>query len=97
MEEPNIIDKAKNLVGAIANWATVDQFGRLGSEAFNYRKQICLQCPYWNAEGFGGLGSCKKCGCSVGKLYIPSSKCPDTPPHWMPISISASYTGSNVP
>ena len=97
MEEPNIIDKAKNLVNAMTNWATIDKFGRLNSDAFNYRKQICIVCPYWNPDAFAGLGSCKKCGCSVAKLYIPSSKCPDDPPHWSPISVSASYTEGNVP
>lgn len=95
MEEPNILDKTKNLAGAMINWAVNDKFGKVSPEVFHYRKQFCNNCPYWKPESFAGLGSCGLCGCSVAKLYIPSSNCPDKPPRW--ISILASYTGSNAP
>lgn len=91
MEEPNLVEKAKTLVGAVTNWAVNDQFQKVTNEQFWHRKQYCLSCPFWNAEGFGGLGQCKKCGCSVAKLYIPSSVCPDK--RWL--SISVSYTAGS--
>lgn len=97
MKEPNIVNKAKNLIHAVTNWATEDKFNRVSSETFKYRKEICDSCPFWDQLAYKNLGKCTKCGCSVAKLYIPSSKCPDIPPRWLPINISASYSGSNAP
>lgn len=95
MDEPNIVDKTKNFVGAMTNWVTRDGLSTLTPEQFFYRKQLCLSCPHWDNDGFGGIGKCKVCGCSVAKLYIPSSKCPDNPPRWL--NISASYTPDKTP
>jgi hypothetical protein len=78
---PDLIDKAKNLGTAMVNWAG-DGFTRVSPEIFNYRKSICIGCQHWDQSGFGGLGKCNLCGCSVGKLYIPSSTCPNNPPKW---------------
>ena len=95
MDEPNIVEKAKNLADAMTNWATQDKFSKVPAEIFHRRKQFCLNCPYWDPDKFAGFGGCKLCGCSVGKLYIPSSVCPDQPPRWL--SVSASYTSGSVP
>jgi hypothetical protein len=85
MDEPNIIEKTKNLTGAMVNWATKDGFSRVPTETFHLRKQFCDSCPHWNKDAFAGLGGCRLCGCSVGKLYIPSSICPDHPPRWLSV------------
>ena len=89
MDEPNLIEKAKNLAGAMKNWAVDDKFQKVTPEQYWHRKQICLSCPYWDPEGYAGIGMCKKCGCSAAKLYIPSAFCPDM--RW----ISISYTENN--
>jgi hypothetical protein len=86
MEEPNITQKAKNLVGSIANWAIHDKFSQVDNEVFEERKKICLLCPNWDKEGYNGYGKCNICGCSIAKLYIPSATCPLSPPKWVPTS-----------
>ena len=90
METPNIVDKSKNLIDAVINWAVDDKFKKVSPEIFHPRKQICNNCPYWKPEAFAGLGACGICGCSVGKLYFPHSTCPDKPARW--ISVQTSYT-----
>ena len=87
-KEPNLIDKAKSLTKAAYEWSVKDKFSKVPPEVFEQRKSICLSCPNWDTEAFNGLGKCKLCGCSVAKLYMPSSICPDKPPRWNPISIS---------
>lgn len=76
-KEPSLIDKAKNLGEAVIVWAKDDKFKKVPPEIFQYRKSICLACPHWDPEAFTRLGKCKLCGCSVVKLYLPSSVCPD--------------------
>ena len=90
MEEPNIVDKTKNLIGAFANWAKKDSFNKVSPEQLALRKSICVTCPHWDPTGFQNLGRCTKCGCSVAKLYIPSSVCPDNPPRWLSVQVSGS-------
>jgi hypothetical protein len=85
-KEPDLMDKAKNLSAALVNWAREDGFHRVSPETYEKRKSICMKCEFWEQEGFGGLGKCKLCGCSVAKLYIPSSNCPHHPPKWTSVS-----------
>jgi hypothetical protein len=85
MNEPNIIEKAKNLIGAVSDWAKNDNFSKVSEDVFYYRKQICDNCPFWNPDGYAGIGKCENCGCSIAKLYIPSSVCPDSPPRWIAV------------
>ena len=85
-KEPNFIEKAKNLGNAVVDWANKDGFKKVSSEVFQQRKDICLACPHWVQEAYGGIGKCGLCGCSVGKLYIPSSVCPHNPPKWTAVS-----------
>lgn len=87
-KEPNLIDKAKSLGGAVTNWATKDGFAKVSEQQFQMRKSLCVACPHWDATAFGNTGKCTKCGCSVMKLYIPSARCPDSPPKWDVISVS---------
>ncbi len=82
MEEPNILQKAKNLASSVTSWATHDGFSRVSPEIFLARKDICISCPNWDKTGYNGFGKCNVCGCSVAKLYIPSSTCPLDPPKW---------------
>jgi len=98
-EKTQITDQAKNFISSMAKWATDDKFSKVSSEIFNMRKSICETCEHWNKDGFAGMGQCKKCGCSVGKLYIPGARCPDNPPRWDKLDIATSgsyYTGHTV-
>jgi hypothetical protein len=85
-EDVNLLNKAKNFGGAIYDWATTDKFSSVSSEDFQIRHGICNSCPHWKPTDFGGMGGCSLCGCSVLKLYIPSSVCPDIPARWNSIS-----------
>lgn len=85
-KEPNLVDKAKSLGTAVVDWATKDGFKSVSKEIFQQRKDICNACPKWDKTAFNGMGKCGICGCSIGKLYIPSSSCPDNPPKWSPVS-----------
>lgn len=81
-EKPEISEQAANFIKSMTNWAVKDGFHTVPSDILEKRKDICTKCEFWDFSGFGGLGMCKKCGCSAGKLYIPSSKCPLSPPKW---------------
>lgn len=86
-KEPNLIEKAKSLGNAVVDWASKDGFKKVSPEIFQRRKDICSGCPKWDQTAYNGMGKCGICGCSVGKLYIPSSTCPDNPPKWTPVSV----------
>lgn len=64
-----------SVVKAGAQWAKAG-FPIVSDEGFEERKRICLECEFWNAAAFGGLGRCGKCGCSGVKLRLATSKCP---------------------
>lgn len=87
-KEPTLINQAKSLGTAAVNFAMKDGFKKVSDEIFQSRKETCLACPNWDASAFNNTGRCKLCGCSVMKLYIPSSMCPDKPPRWQSIPIS---------
>jgi hypothetical protein len=95
-EEPNLIDKAKNLTTSVYNWATQDKFLKTPQEELEKRKSICLACPHWDAAAFNNLGKCKLCGCSAGKWYIPSAKCPDNPPKWNSVTVNPVSDKSDI-
>jgi hypothetical protein len=81
-EKPSISEQAVNLIKSTVDWAKKDKFNTVSPEVFKQRKEICLSCDKWDKTGFNGIGRCGVCGCSVGKLYIPSAKCPLDPPKW---------------
>ena len=95
-QPPNIITQAKNFTSAMTKWATMDGLSVAPDHIIQQRKEICDACPHWNASGFAGAGQCYICGCSGLKLYIPSSKCPLTPPKWDAFSEAANTTGSQT-
>ena len=55
MNEPNLVDKAKNLTGAMVNWASQDGFSKVSPEVFHSRKQFCDNCPFWDPFSFLSL------------------------------------------
>lgn len=81
-KKPTIVDQAANLVKSTVDWAAKDKFKTVSPEIFSQRKSTCEKCEHWDSNGFNNIGRCKLCGCSVGKLYIPSSFCPHNPPKW---------------
>lgn len=86
-EKPSISEQATNLIKSTIDWAKKDKFNTVSPEVFNQRKEICLNCDKWDKTGFNGIGKCGVCGCSTGKLYIPSSRCPLDPPKWTSVSM----------
>jgi hypothetical protein len=81
IKPPSLLNQAKSLTDALSNWAK-SGFVKVDQETFQRRYSICSSCEYWNPKGFGGLGQCKICGCSIGKLHLPNSKCPLKEPKW---------------
>ncbi len=63
---------------------------RVSPKTLAARMAICAglggreACPQWNPKGWGGLGQCRKCGCSGIKLTWPAERCPLIPPKWGP-------------
>lgn len=45
-------------------------------EVEEQRKGICFQCQFWDKKGYGGMGKCRKCGCSKMIFKVASKKCP---------------------
>ena len=84
--EADLLQKAKNFASAIGGWAE-GGFHKVTSETFQFRLQLCKSCEYWKPDAFLNTGKCGICGCSVGKLYLPQSKCPHTAPRWLATSV----------
>lgn len=40
------------------------------------RRAICSKCEHGDMEAHLKLGACKKCGCSLGKLWMADWECP---------------------
>jgi hypothetical protein len=73
---PDIFKMGANFAGSLGDWA-LRGFAVANAEQLESRKEICKGCEFWNPNGFGGTGSCKKCGCSTqAKLRMATSKCP---------------------
>jgi len=85
-EKPSVSDQAVGLIKSTVDWVKKDKFHTVSPEIFNQRKEVCIGCDKWDKNGFNGMGRCGVCGCSVGKLYIPSAKCPLNPPKWGPVT-----------
>lgn len=92
---PSLTDQIKSLGTAVANWTIKDGLKVVSPEILELRKKLCIECEHWDKEAFGNMGRCKMCGCSVAKLYIPSSQCPLSPPKWRAITYATE--GSPVP
>jgi hypothetical protein len=68
--------QAKSLGADAVKWVTSGAKVVSGCN-LSSRLEICHSCDFWDQSGFGGTGSCKKCGCSTyTKLRMATSKCP---------------------
>lgn len=87
---PSHFEMAANLAGSFGGFI-INGFKVATEEQLTTRKAICKECPEWNPAGFGGTGSCKKCGCSTqAKLRMANSKCPID--KWGPITTETTET-----
>lgn len=73
------VEMMRNAALALGNHAK-NGFRNATETTYNLRKNICDACQFWDADGWGGLGKCEKCGCSGIKLKFSSSTCPMG--HW---------------
>jgi hypothetical protein len=73
--KPTIGAMAKSLSSSMVNWAKAG-FSKVPQHVRDSRLSTCRACEYWRGQNFGGLGQCLKCGCSGGKLWLPTEKCP---------------------
>lgn len=88
--EAKLTEKAKNVIGSLVAWSHED-FKKTNQQTFQTRLMFCRACDYWKPDAFLGTGKCGICGCSVGKLYIPASKCPHPEPRWLGITYKYTF------
>ncbi|HEY8965145.1 MAG TPA: hypothetical protein VIM58_01805 [Candidatus Methylacidiphilales bacterium] len=72
---PDVGTLALNLAKASARFAATG-FKQVHPATLAARKAVCAACPDWEAQGYAGLGRCRKCGCSGVKLGWASERCP---------------------
>lgn len=73
---PSITDMAKSFFTGAAQFVAAGM-PRTPLEQLQVRLDTCRACEYWNPDGFGGTGSCRRCGCSTeAKLRMATSECP---------------------
>jgi hypothetical protein len=73
---PTITDMAKSFFSGAAQFVAAGM-PRTPLEQLQVRLDTCRACEYWNPDGFGGTGSCRRCGCSTeAKLRMATSECP---------------------
>ena len=75
INSPSLATQAVNFVSAAKDFVG-SGFKLVTNEQYEERKKICSTCIFFDPEGFGGLGKCKKCGCSGYKLNVAVSVCP---------------------
>jgi hypothetical protein len=76
---PTITAQAVSLAKAVLSEVKNIQNGgsvKVTEETFVKRKEICLQCDYYDPSAFLNTGRCRVCGCGVGKLQMPNQECP---------------------
>ena len=83
---PSLAEQIKSLGTAVTNWTVKDGLKVVSPEILEIRKKLCFECEFWDKDAFAGVGRCKICGCSLAKLYIPSSSCPLPSPKWRAIT-----------
>ncbi len=72
---PSLPRLAATAARAIGRFAA-SGFQKAPEEIRLARQALCHTCPDWDAEGYAGLGRCRKCGCSGIKLSWASEQCP---------------------
>jgi hypothetical protein len=83
LPEPTVGDIIHNFAGAMAEWFKAG-LPVVSKEIAHARLIACRSCPgrHWQEEARAGLGKCThpKCGCTKGKMWLGTSKCPIG--HW---------------
>lgn len=81
--EPSVGEMLGNFAGAMADWVMAG-LPIVSGEVAHARIAACRACPghHWEEEARAGLGKCThpKCGCTRGKMWLGTSKCPIE--HW---------------
>lgn len=72
---PSLVTQAGTLATSLAQF-TASGFKTVTKEVYEERKRICEGCEFFDPAGFGGVGRCRKCGCSSYKLNMAISECP---------------------
>ena len=72
---PSAPNRIRNAARAVARF-TASGFRKVTDPTLSLRKNLCRACPEWDAEGYAGLGRCRKCGCSGIKLTWATEQCP---------------------
>jgi len=80
-KEPTLAEMTANFTQAVAGWAKAG-FKVVQKEVFDSRHATCKACEYWLPDARLGIGKCRKCGCSIYKLWMATSACPLNPPKW---------------
>lgn len=74
-ELPSLVTQAGTLADSLFRFAG-SGFKTVTKEQLEERKRICEGCEFFDPAGFGGVGRCRKCGCSSYKLNMAISACP---------------------
>ena len=77
--EPSRPTILRNFASALAKWVKAG-IPVVDEETFRKRDSICSSCPNWHPAGNLGFGKCQLCGCSKGKLWLATERCPVN--HW---------------
>ena len=74
---PTIKQMSKNFAKATAKWIK-SGFETVTKSEFDQRLEICRSCTFWDEKARLGMGKCNHegCGCSKGKLWLKTEKCP---------------------
>lgn len=73
MEEPSLLELARNFAGATARWAAAGM-PVVSPDTYHTRLAACEACPEWQAAGM--YARCGLCGCTKLKLWLATEKCP---------------------
>tara|TARA_R110002051_G_scaffold303473_1_gene372358 strand:- start:3899 stop:4519 length:621 start_codon:yes stop_codon:yes gene_type:complete len=74
---PTVTQMAKNFAKATGKWAE-SGFKVVTKKRFKERLETCRGCSFWDEKARLGMGKCnhEDCGCSKGKLWLKTEKCP---------------------
>ena len=78
MPDPTPSQMVENFAEAVKEWAGAG-FAVASRETAMARGSTCGQCDLWDAAARLGLGKCNspKCGCTMLKWFLASSRCPE--------------------
>lgn len=80
---PTIAQMAENFGGAVSRWIE-GGYSVVSREEFDRRLTLCRACPFWDEKARFGMGKCNHpaCGCTKGKMWLATERCPLSPPKW---------------